>query len=235
MLAMKPVATPLACHWYGDLHWDAIPKDEAERPVPGSMFWISFSSGHCSTHEPPCEHHLMAVTPDGHWWDIDGRANNCTLKADKRHRCWVRHGEPPHITVDKAGLTCQAGAGSIQTPDWHGFLSNGVFDVSARPHMKDKAKPGKNDPPPPATAAAPDAETSKNISVPRSEAISALSGVSVVALDTDPEPALALLKANVVHNGWTLLSVIQHEFHGRTPGFIVVYYDPKADKGRTDA
>jgi hypothetical protein len=234
---MKPVATPLACHWYGDLQWDDIPKDGAGRPVPGSLFWISFSSGHCSTHEPPCARHLTAVTPDGHWWDIDGRANNCTMKSDKRHRCWVRHGEPPHITVDKAGLTCAAGAGSIQTPSWHGFLSNGVFDVSARPHqMNDKTKAAeKNNPTPVNSEVSADAQKLKAIEVPRSEAVSALSGVVVTALDTDPEPSLALMKANIVHNGWTLRSVIQHEFHGRTPGFIVVYYDPKADKGRTDA
>jgi hypothetical protein len=230
----QPIApVPLACRWYGDVPWEEIPKDANERPVPGAMFWMKFSGGHCSEHEPPCQHHLMAVTPDGHWWDIDGRASNCSNRSDKRHRCWVRHGEPPHITVDKAGLTCSAGAGSIQTDQWHGFLSNGVFDVSPRPHiMNDKTKPaGKNDPPA-ASAVSEEATTTKTIAVPKSDAVSALSGVSVVALDTDPEPSLAIMKANIVHNGWTLLSVIQHEFHGRTPGFIVVYYDPKADKGR---
>lgn len=61
-------------------------------------------------------------------WYIDSRANNCTMKDDDAHRCWVRHGtvgEPLH--VDKAGLTCQAGAGSIQNAKWHGFLQNGVL------------------------------------------------------------------------------------------------------------
>lgn len=63
--------------------------------------------------------------PDGHDWMIDGRASNCTMPDDDVHRCWVRHGEPPNLTVDKNGHTCAAGAGSIQTPKWHGFLRNG--------------------------------------------------------------------------------------------------------------
>jgi hypothetical protein len=37
----------------------------------------------------------------------------------------VRHGTPPDVTVDKNGLTCNAGGGSIQVPGWHGFLRNG--------------------------------------------------------------------------------------------------------------
>lgn len=70
--------------------------------------------------EPP----LIVRTPGGDW-DIDSRASNCTLKSDLLHRCWVRHGAPPNITVDKNGLTCQAGAGSILCDGWHGFLRNG--------------------------------------------------------------------------------------------------------------
>lgn len=72
---------------------------------------------------------LMCVLPDGHVWGIDGRANNCTLPDDKEHRCWVRHGRPEDGTlhVDKAGLTCAAGAGSIATSKYHGFLHHGVL------------------------------------------------------------------------------------------------------------
>lgn len=116
---------PVQCVWYGDMHWNAIPKGERGSPLPGAMFWIEFSGGKCSDHEPPCERHLTVVCPDGHWWTIDSRASNCGSPEDKVHRCWVRHGEPPNITVDKAGVTCSAGSGSIQTPDWHGFLRNG--------------------------------------------------------------------------------------------------------------
>lgn len=67
---------------------------------------------------------LMCKTPGGEW-NIDGRASNCTMPNDRLHRCWVRHGTPPTITVDKNGATCQAGAGSIAQRNWHGFLRNG--------------------------------------------------------------------------------------------------------------
>jgi hypothetical protein len=70
---------------------------------------------------------LYCVLPDGHTWGIDGSANNCTLPNDKVHRCWVRHGRPEDGTlhVDKNGNTCAAGAGSIKTSKWHGFLHHG--------------------------------------------------------------------------------------------------------------
>jgi hypothetical protein len=143
-------ATPLKCTFYGDHPWEDIPKDENSRPIPGAMFWIHYSSGHCDLHEPACTQHLTVVTPDGHWWVIDGRASNCGEECaicsvkyrehthgstdDHRfkgsrptHRCWVRHGVPPNITVDKNGGTCDAGGGSIQTPAWHGFLREGTL------------------------------------------------------------------------------------------------------------
>lgn len=75
--------------------------------------------------------HLCCLVPDGHRyhiWNIDGRARNCTMKDDRLHRCWVRHGDPSipgQLHVDKAGLTCAAGAGSILTSTWHGFLHHG--------------------------------------------------------------------------------------------------------------
>jgi hypothetical protein len=46
------------------------------------------------------------------------------------HRCWVRHGDAKtgNVHVDKNGITCNAGAGSIISPDgWHGFLHNGYL------------------------------------------------------------------------------------------------------------
>jgi hypothetical protein len=43
------------------------------------------------------------------------------------HACWVRHGDPKtgNVHVDKNGVTCGAGAGSIVVPGFHGFLHNG--------------------------------------------------------------------------------------------------------------
>jgi hypothetical protein len=73
---------------------------------------------------------LYAVCPGGHPWNIDGRATNCGKPDDDVHRCWIRHGEPPNITVDKQGNTCQAGGGSIQAGDYHGFLRDGYFTDS---------------------------------------------------------------------------------------------------------
>lgn len=72
---------------------------------------------------------LMARCPNGHHWTVDGRASNCTLPDDRVHKCWVRHGDPRdcRVSVDKNGVTCAAGGGSIQAGDYHGFLTNGVF------------------------------------------------------------------------------------------------------------
>jgi hypothetical protein len=73
---------------------------------------------------------INVVCPDGHHWSPDSRASNCTMKDDNVHRCWCRHGDPRAtggLHVDKVGNTCAAGAGSIQTSDWHGFLHNGYL------------------------------------------------------------------------------------------------------------
>lgn len=69
---------------------------------------------------------LHVVLPDGTHWHVDGEANNCTRKGDHSHKCWPRHGDPRkgECHVDKNGNTCSAGAGSIQTGSWHGFLHN---------------------------------------------------------------------------------------------------------------
>lgn len=100
------------------------------QPEPGDLFWETWQ------HKPEriwCEwdncdgRHLVAILPNGHQWNIDGRASNCTMKDERTHRCWVRHGEPPAIHVDKSGHTCGAGGGSIDAHGWHGHLHNGVF------------------------------------------------------------------------------------------------------------
>jgi hypothetical protein len=70
---------------------------------------------------------LIVQTPGG-GWIIDSRASNCTMPQDNEHRCWVRHGTAPEITVDKSGNTCGAGAGSIQAGNYHGFLRNGYLE-----------------------------------------------------------------------------------------------------------
>lgn len=93
------------------------------RDAPDGAMWDAYWYGRGG----PDGRSLMVRTPGGHDWFIDGRASNCGLPDDTEHRCWVRHGEPPRITVGKDGLTCPAGGGSIQAGDYHGFLRDGVF------------------------------------------------------------------------------------------------------------
>jgi hypothetical protein len=128
--------------------YDRLYDTERGEPEPGCLFWVDWEhweepvtgrirDGVETTYKVPtaCPHgwsncdgrHLHAITPDGHEWDIDGRASNCTLREDQEHRCWVRTGEPPNVTAGKGGNTCSAGAGSIAAPNWHGFLRSGRF------------------------------------------------------------------------------------------------------------
>lgn len=101
---------------------------------PGDMYYADWYP--CAEGSPHCIHgwtncdgkHLMVTLPDEHPWDTNGRASNCGSPQDKTHRCWVRHGRPELgevVHVDKAGHTCSAGAGSISTSKYHGFLHNG--------------------------------------------------------------------------------------------------------------
>jgi len=94
---------------------------------PGAMWNADWMSGIWQGDDGRC---LVVKLPNGSDWVIDSQASNCTMPDDhdqKRHHCWIRHGEPPLITVDKEGVTCGAGAGSIQSGDYHGFLRNGEF------------------------------------------------------------------------------------------------------------
>jgi hypothetical protein len=71
---------------------------------------------------------LVVRTPAWDWM-VDGRASNCGLPNDHVHKCWIRHGDPRtgNIHVDKDGVTCSAGAGSILQGSYHGFLHNGCL------------------------------------------------------------------------------------------------------------
>jgi hypothetical protein len=100
----------------------------------------------------PDGHCLVVRCPDGHDWNVDSIASNCdspckncrvpykdhkyeTCKRyeDSRpHKCWVKSGDvrAGTVHVDKNGVTCGAGAGSIQTSKWHGFLDNGFLKLN---------------------------------------------------------------------------------------------------------
>lgn len=84
-------------------------------------------------HRPQGAHSLIVKLPDGSDWAVDGPANNCNWPGgDARqglHHCWPRRGAPPDVDVSKEhGPTCTAGAGSIMTAHWHGFLRNGYLE-----------------------------------------------------------------------------------------------------------
>jgi hypothetical protein len=103
--------------------WDT-PSGDLE---PGCLYYGQ-NHDYCSGLWTNCDgRHLYAVLPNGHHWDIDSRARNCGSPQDFIHRCWIRHGEPPSVHVDKSGATCSAGAGSIASGDYHGFLHDGQF------------------------------------------------------------------------------------------------------------
>lgn len=72
---------------------------------------------------------LVVRLPNGHDWNIDSQANNCTKPQDKVHRCWVRTGDPKtgNLHVCKEGNTSDAGAGSIMSGNYHGFLHRGYL------------------------------------------------------------------------------------------------------------
>jgi hypothetical protein len=117
-----------------------------EAPV-GAMWHAPWYEGIPSLVGPDGKALIVRV-PENHDWQVDGRASNCDSPCKNcgvaykdhnkaklcqkyedanPHKCWIRHGEAPLITVDKRGNTCNAGAGSIMTDEWHGFLTNGVL------------------------------------------------------------------------------------------------------------
>lgn len=71
---------------------------------------------------------IVVKLPNGDLWYVDDEAANCTRKGDLSHHCWIRHGALPDVTVDKQGETCAAGAGSILSGSYHGFLRNGWLE-----------------------------------------------------------------------------------------------------------
>ncbi len=95
---------------------------DSELPV-GAMYYGNWMNG---IFPGPDGNSLFVMTPGG-VWNIDAPASNCGKPKDRVHRCWCRHGLPPVVTVDKRGNTCNAGAGSIGKPGYHGFLQGGYL------------------------------------------------------------------------------------------------------------
>lgn len=102
---------------------------------PGAMWFAPWLD---NIYKPQLKHVLVVKTPGGDWI-IDSQASNCTkpqkkvgedgwtARRQEDHHCWILHGEPPNVTVDKDGNTCEAGGGSIVCGGFHGFLRNGFL------------------------------------------------------------------------------------------------------------
>lgn len=103
--------------------------DEAGRVMtlqsaPAGAMWDAVWFNKMPAYTGPDGICLVVKTPAGEWM-VDGRASNCTMPEDNVHKCWVRHGVPPNITVSKDGNTCAAGAGSILIKEYHAMLQEG--------------------------------------------------------------------------------------------------------------
>ena len=113
--------------WIREDDWSVLGSRPHKFP-PGAMYWAPWMDDH---YKPQLEHCLCVILPDGTAWIIDSQATNCTMADDhrqERHHCWVLSGgPPPNVTAGKGGVTCSAGAGSIQSGGYHGFLQNGVL------------------------------------------------------------------------------------------------------------
>jgi hypothetical protein len=94
---------------------------------PGAMWWCDWMG---TAWHPQLGRMFCVKLPDGTNWMPDTQANNCTMPEDHdqaHHHCWVVTGELPHLTISKDGPTCGAGAGSIQSTNYHGFLRDGYL------------------------------------------------------------------------------------------------------------
>lgn len=119
----SPNESGVSCPIYRNVHNPIEEYASKDLPI-GSMYFTDYDY----YHKGEDGRTLWVKLPNGDMWCVDSRASNCTKPEDTEHRCWVRHGEAPNITVDKVGNTCSAGAGSIQSGSYHGFLRNGYLE-----------------------------------------------------------------------------------------------------------
>lgn len=125
------------------------------RDAPVGAIWYADWMSDSSSYRGHDGRVVVVRLPGGYDWMVDSRAKNCTSPclhcgvqykdhqsncgnqnpydpqqqhyedSHPEHKCWVRHGTPPDLHVDKNGVTCEAGAGSIAVPGYHGFLHHG--------------------------------------------------------------------------------------------------------------
>jgi hypothetical protein len=88
---------------------------------PGACFEMDID------RKGPDGRYLVVILPDRNSWHIDSRASNCRRAKDYEGFCWVRTGKPEDGTLDVRSCGCGAGAGSVRTPAYHGFLHRGFL------------------------------------------------------------------------------------------------------------
>lgn len=112
--------------------------------APAGAMWDAHWMKHEDLRTGPDGITLVVRLPNGRDWLVDSEASNCTrtqwgpkeidgkmhekVWLGRTHYCWVRHGDPRQpstVHVDKNGDTCAAGAGSILSGGYHGFLHHG--------------------------------------------------------------------------------------------------------------
>ncbi len=117
-IGMPTIGDAYYADWYGC----------AERGGNCVAGWTNCHGPHLIIHTPyPGGPHRAGRPDEGYWWDTNNRASNCDMPDDTQHRCWVVHGHPADgdLHIDKAGLTCNAGAGSLDNGRWHGHCHRG--------------------------------------------------------------------------------------------------------------
>jgi hypothetical protein len=82
---------------------------------PGALRYAGWLHDFGGGYQPgPDGKHLQCKLPDGRWWVIDGPASN----APRDQVGWTRTGTVPDVTARP----------SIQTPGYHGFLTDGWLE-----------------------------------------------------------------------------------------------------------
>ena len=101
------------------------------REAPAGAMWrAEWQRSFCCSQDDGAP--LMVRLPDGTEWCVDGHANNCNWPDgdihQDQHHCWPRRGVPPDVGVSKDySPTCTAGAGSIASHGYHGYLREGYL------------------------------------------------------------------------------------------------------------
>lgn len=111
--------------------------------APAGAMWDADWLGDCDFAKGPDGICLCVRLPNGSDWLVDQEASNCNktqwrptpenpksrVWSGRTHYCWVRHGDPRtgdvHVDKGKRGESCDAGAGSILSGSYHGFLHHG--------------------------------------------------------------------------------------------------------------